>query len=83
MLDVLRCNVTCLNFRSQICQRVFAAPIPPESSAQPDSPVASPVADSPPFSQRPVVVPSSAWRTSHVSVAAVAIVLSIAGFIFV
>ncbi|CAN6308976.1 unnamed protein product [Urochloa humidicola] len=58
-------------------------PIPPESSAQPDSPVASPVADSPPFSQRPVVVPSSAWRTSHVSMAAVGIVLSIAGFIFV
>ncbi|CAN6322329.1 unnamed protein product [Urochloa humidicola] len=58
-------------------------PIPPESSAQPDSPVASPAADSPPFSQRPVVVPSSAWRSSHASVAAVAIVLSIAAFIFV
>ncbi|CAN6281019.1 unnamed protein product [Urochloa humidicola] len=58
-------------------------PIPPESSALPDSPVVSPAVDSPPFSQRPVVVPSSAWRTSRVSVAAVAIVLSIAGFIFV
>ncbi|RLN41887.1 non-specific lipid transfer protein GPI-anchored 2-like [Panicum miliaceum] len=61
-------------------------PIPPESSV-PDSPVdpaaTSPAVDSPPFPQRPVVVPSSAWRSSRVSVAAVAIVLSIAGFIFV
>jgi hypothetical protein len=39
--------------------------------------------DSPPFSQRPVVVPSLAWRSSHVSVAAVAGVLSIGAFIFV
>ncbi|KAJ1293240.1 hypothetical protein BS78_01G053300 [Paspalum vaginatum] len=64
-------------------------PIPPESSAQPDSPVdspaTSPAADSPPFAQRPVVVPSSAFRTSHshVSVVAVTIVLSVAASIFV
>ncbi|KAG2545294.1 non-specific lipid transfer protein GPI-anchored 21-like [Panicum virgatum] len=61
-------------------------PTPPESSV-PGSPVdptaTSPAADSPPFPQRPVVVPSSAWRSSHVSMAAVTIVLSIAGFIFV
>ncbi|CAL4936423.1 unnamed protein product [Urochloa decumbens] len=60
-------------------------PIPPESSVQADSPATSPAVDSPPFSQRPVVVPSSAWRSSHVSVAAVASVLSmsIAALIFV
>ncbi|RCV40494.1 hypothetical protein SETIT_9G058700v2 [Setaria italica] len=59
-------------------------PIPPESSQEPESPGAtSPAVDSPPFSQRPVVVPSSAWRSSHVPVAAVAIVLSIAASIFV
>ncbi|PAN44583.1 hypothetical protein PAHAL_9G055600 [Panicum hallii] len=61
-------------------------PIPPESSV-PGSPVdpaaTSPAVDSPPFPQRPVVVPSSAWRSSHVPVAAVAIVLSVAASIFV
>ncbi|KAG2534640.1 non-specific lipid transfer protein GPI-anchored 20-like [Panicum virgatum] len=60
-------------------------PSPPESSV-PGSPVdpaaTSPAADSPPFPQRPVVVPSSAW-SSHVSMAVVAIVLTVAGFIFV
>ena len=62
----------------------FAAPIPPESSDSPVDPTAtSPAVDSPPFSQRPVVVPSSAIRSSHVSVAAVTIVLSIAASIFV
>lgn len=55
-----------------------AAPIPPESSDPPADPTAIPPAvDSPPFSQRPVVVPSSAVRRSHVSVAAVAAVLPI------
>ncbi|CAD6207003.1 unnamed protein product [Miscanthus lutarioriparius] len=59
-------------------------PIPPESSDSPVDPTAtSPAVDSPPFSQRPVVVPSSAIRSSHVSVAAVTIVLSIAASIFV
>ena len=64
----------------------LTAPTPPESSV-PGSPVdpagTSPAVDSPPFPQRPVVVPSSAWRSSHVSMAVVAIVLTVAGFIFV
>ncbi|XP_066332787.1 non-specific lipid transfer protein GPI-anchored 16-like [Miscanthus floridulus] len=59
-------------------------PIPPESSDSPVDPTAtSPAVDSPPFPQRPVVVPSSAIRCSHVSVAAVTIVLSIAVSIFI
>ncbi|XP_062212658.1 non-specific lipid transfer protein GPI-anchored 20-like [Phragmites australis] len=58
-------------------------PIPPESSVQPDSPVDPTAVESPPITQRPVVVPSSAWRSSHVSVAAVAIVLSTAMSILV
>ncbi|XP_062213221.1 non-specific lipid transfer protein GPI-anchored 20-like [Phragmites australis] len=62
-------------------------PIPPESSVQPDSPVdptaMSPAVESPPITQRPVVVPSSAWRSSHLSMVAVAMVLSIAASIFI
>ncbi|KAF8710035.1 hypothetical protein HU200_029762 [Digitaria exilis] len=73
-----------LQCRDTATQIPAPAPIPPESSVQPepDSPAASPAVDSPPFSQRPVVVPSSAW-SSHVSLAAVAILLPIAASIFV
>ncbi|KAL6893911.1 hypothetical protein ACP4OV_008009 [Aristida adscensionis] len=54
-------------------------PMSPESSAQPDSPTAiSPAVDSPPMTQRPVMVLGSAWRGAHVSLAAVAIALCIA-----
>ncbi|KAK3149093.1 hypothetical protein QOZ80_3AG0212860 [Eleusine coracana subsp. coracana] len=54
-------------------------PSPPEPSVEPDSPPAmSPAADSTPISQRPVLMPSSARKSSHVSVTAVAIVLSLA-----
>uniref|UniRef100_A0A0D3FQ32 Bifunctional inhibitor/plant lipid transfer protein/seed storage helical domain-containing protein n=1 Tax=Oryza barthii TaxID=65489 RepID=A0A0D3FQ32_9ORYZ len=57
------------------------APSPPETSVQPNSAVdPTAMSPSPPIiqGQRPLLLPSSAWRRAHVSMASVSVVLLIA-----
>uniref|UniRef100_A0A0D9W023 Bifunctional inhibitor/plant lipid transfer protein/seed storage helical domain-containing protein n=1 Tax=Leersia perrieri TaxID=77586 RepID=A0A0D9W023_9ORYZ len=73
-----------LQCRDTAAQIPPPAPSPPESSVQPNSAVdPTAMSPSPPIiqGQRPLLLPSLAWRRAHVSMASVSVVILIAASI--